>query len=148
MVRVDVLPLLGGRGAVNLLVDEITALAVVADSLFGEGMAGFGLVGSIVFHVDPQFLRSVGELALLTIGTEPLFSIIFAERGLGLVSRASREGPECEWKHIYSPLILITFSGSLAVEVEGGMFAVGVCLGASKVHCHGNMIIGIFASKN
>ena len=94
MVGVDVLPLLGSRGAVNLLVDEIATLAVVADSLFGEGMAGFGLIGSIVFHVDPQFLRSVGELALLAIRTEPLFSIIFAERSLGLVSRASRKGSE------------------------------------------------------
>ena len=93
MVGVYVLPLLGGWGAVNLFVDEIAALAVVANALFGEGVAGFGLVGSIVFHVDPQFLGAVGELALLPVRTEPLFSIVFAERGLGLVSGAGRKGP-------------------------------------------------------
>ena len=36
-----------------MLVNEVAAFAVVAVALLCEGVASFGLVGSIMFHVDP-----------------------------------------------------------------------------------------------
>jgi hypothetical protein len=64
---------------VGLFVYEVAALTVAAVTLFGEGMAAFGFVGSIVFHVDAQFLWSVGKLALLAVGAEAFFCEVFAE---------------------------------------------------------------------
>ena len=78
MVGVDQSPGFVGLQRVALLVDEVASLAVVAVALLGEGVASFGLVGSIMFHVDSQLLRAVGELALLPVGAVPLLGEIFA----------------------------------------------------------------------
>jgi len=64
-------------------VDEVASASEAAASLFREGVAALGFVRSIVFHVYPKLLRSVGELALVAIGTVPLFHEIFAKRALG-----------------------------------------------------------------
>ena len=63
--------------------DEVTPLSVVAVAFFREGVAGFGLVGSITFHVDSKFFGPVGELALLAVGAVALFGEVFAEGSLG-----------------------------------------------------------------
>jgi hypothetical protein len=62
-----------------VLVDKVASFAVVAVALFGECMASFGLVGSIMFHVDPQLLRAVSELALLPVCAVSFLGEIFAE---------------------------------------------------------------------
>ena len=64
--------------------DEVASLTEMATSLLGESMASLCLVGSIVFHVHSQLIRTVGELTLPAITAETLFCEIFAERGLGL----------------------------------------------------------------
>ena len=47
-------------------------------------MARLGLVGSIVFHVHPQLIRTVSELTLPPITAVTLFREVLAEGGLGL----------------------------------------------------------------
>lgn len=58
--------------------DEVASTAVAAIPLLGESVTPFGLVGSIVFHVDPKLLRTVGKLALSPIGAEPLLHEVLA----------------------------------------------------------------------
>ena len=58
--------------------NEVASLSEVTVTFLGEGVACFCLVGSIVFHVDTKFMRSVGELTLLAIAAETLFSEVFA----------------------------------------------------------------------
>jgi hypothetical protein len=65
-------------------VDEIATTAVAAEPLLRKGMAALSFIGSIVFHIDPQLLRAMRELALGPIRTLPLLHEIFAERTLGL----------------------------------------------------------------
>ena len=64
--------------------DEVAPFAEMATSLLREGVAGLGLVGSIVFHVDPQLVRTVSELTLPAVAAVTLFREVLAERGLCL----------------------------------------------------------------
>ena len=58
---------------------EVAPAAVAAVSFLCEGVASLCFVGSIVFHIDPQLLGAVSELAFVPIWTEPLLHKIFAE---------------------------------------------------------------------
>lgn len=53
MIRVDVGPLEGRSGEARALVDEVASISEAAVSLFGECVAPFCLVRSIVLHVNP-----------------------------------------------------------------------------------------------
>ena len=83
MVPVNDPPLLGKRIDRLLLVDEVASVSVTAVAFLGEGVASLGFVGSICFHVYPQFLWSVGKLTFSTVGTEAFLSEVFAKRALG-----------------------------------------------------------------
>lgn len=37
-----------------------------------------------MFHVNPEFQGTMGELALIAIGTASFFHVVFAERAFGL----------------------------------------------------------------
>ena len=89
MVRVYQGPSLTCLNQVYLLVDEVASLAIVAVTFFGEGMASFCLVGSIMFHVDPQLFRSMSELTLLPVCAVSFFNEIFAKRSFGFGADAS-----------------------------------------------------------
>jgi hypothetical protein len=85
VVEVDAAPF---GGEVKFLplsaVDEVTPLSVAAITLLCEGMTALRFVGLIVFHVDLEFLRTVGKLTLPAVGTVPLLHKILAQRTLGL----------------------------------------------------------------
>ena len=84
VIGIDGLPLLGTRGqGGGLFVDEVAAGPVATVPLLREGVASLRLIGSIMFHVNPKFLRAVRELALGAIGAEALLHEVFAERALG-----------------------------------------------------------------
>ena len=53
MVRVNQSPGFTAFHRSVMLVNEVATLTVVAVALLGEGVASFGLIGSIMFHVDP-----------------------------------------------------------------------------------------------
>ena len=63
---------------------EVAPAAVAAVSFLCEGVASLCFVGSIVFHIDPQLLESMRELALAPIRAKSLFHEIFTEGALGL----------------------------------------------------------------
>jgi hypothetical protein len=119
VVRVDEIPALAGTEATWLLlnVDEVAALSVAAEALLGKGMAPFGFVGSIVFHIDPQLLGPMGKLALLAVGAETLLCEVAAQGALGLRANIVHGGPELS--ELMSTLTLLTFSGGLALDIEG-----------------------------
>lgn len=121
VVAVDGLPLLGARGqARGLLVDEIAAGAVAAVALLGEGVASLGLIGSIMFHVDPQLLRAVRELALGAVGAEALLHEVFAEGALGLgAGGAEGQGVPSTGEHLPPEVNVLALGGGLGLEVEG-----------------------------
>ena len=79
MVGVYQSPYFTGLQSIALLVDKVTALTIVAVTFFGECVTSFGLVGSIMFHVDPQLFRAMSKLALLAVGAVSFFSEIFAK---------------------------------------------------------------------
>jgi len=103
-----------------LVVDEVTSLSKTAKSLFLKGVADFCFVGSIMFHIYSQLMRTVSELALLSIGTHTFWSKVFAEGSLGFA-----------WKVRYCPLIvraivifigelvLVSFGWGLTFEIKG-----------------------------
>lgn len=79
MIGIDGLPFACPRWECGgLLVDEVAPTAIAAVSLLCECMATLCLVGSIVFHVDPELLRPVSELALPSVGTEALLHEVLA----------------------------------------------------------------------
>lgn len=63
--------------------DEVAATPIATVSFFAEGVAALGFIGSIMFHVNPKFVRTVGELALVAIGAITFFHEVFAEGALG-----------------------------------------------------------------
>ena len=67
MIGVDEGPALVGRCGVRLLVDEIATLSIAAVTLLSEGVTTLSLVRTIVFHVDSELFRAMGELALLAV---------------------------------------------------------------------------------
>lgn len=90
VIEVDISPALLVRPVgFGLLVDEVAALAETAKAFLLEGVADLGFVRSIIFHVNPELLGPVGELALLAVRTGAFGSVVFAERGFGF---AGEEG--------------------------------------------------------
>jgi hypothetical protein len=84
VVVVDGPPFIGRIGLLAFwLVDEIAALAVAAVPFFCEGMASFGLVGSVMFQVDLELFWAVCELALDAVGAISFFCEVLAEGTLG-----------------------------------------------------------------
>jgi hypothetical protein len=46
-----------------------------------------------MFHVNPEFLGTVGKLALVPVGAKPLLHVVFAQGALGFGRSAPvREG--------------------------------------------------------
>lgn len=99
--------------------DEVAALAVVAAPLLGEHVARLGLVGSIAFHVDLQFLGAVGELALAPVGAVPLLGETFAQRGLGLLVSLSSHGFDVVVNLTFmETVVFFSFSRGLALGIK------------------------------
>ena len=69
--------------------NEVATLSEMTESLLRESMTRLCFVRSIVFHVDSKLLRSVRELAFLSIGAVSFFCEVFAERSLGFGTRSS-----------------------------------------------------------
>ncbi len=90
VVEVDFAPALpGSLGGFGLVVDEVAALAETAEALLLEGVADLGFVRSIMFHVYPELLGAVGELALLPVRAHALCSVVFAEGRFGLAGKVA-----------------------------------------------------------
>jgi hypothetical protein len=91
-------------------VDEIAALAVAAIAFLGEGMACFGLVGSVMFHVDLKLFRAVCELALSAVRAIAFFCEVLAEGTLGFGGTSTIDVTFL-FMSILSKLIFFSFSG-------------------------------------
>lgn len=98
--------------------DEVTAFSVAAVALFGEGVATLGLIGSIMFHVDSQLFRAVGELALLAVGAVPLLCKILAEGSLGL-GAGMTEGRLDRRLIFRREIVFFSFGRSFTLHVKG-----------------------------
>lgn len=84
MVPIDYAPLFHSIcPAVILLVNKITAISEATEPFFRKCMAALRFIRPIGFHVYSQLLRTVGELALVPVGTVPFFREILAERTFG-----------------------------------------------------------------
>ena len=119
MIRVYQGPSFTCLNLAYLLVNEVASLAIVAVAFFSEGMASFCLIGSIMFHVDPQLFRPMSELTLLPICAVPFFNEIFAERSFGFGACPFRGGFVGGVKvDIMEEIVLFAFSGGLAFKVE------------------------------
>ena len=66
--------------AVSMNVNEVAAMAIGAETFIEIAETGFCFVGSIGDCIASEFFGSVGELALLSVWTEPVKHKIFAER--------------------------------------------------------------------
>lgn len=88
--------------------DEVAAIPVAAEPLFGKSMAPLGLVGPIGLHIDSQLLRPMSELALISVGAEAFFSEVLAKRALGFASEFGSGVNEASISGVQG---LIRFSG-------------------------------------
>ena len=67
-------------------VDEVATVSVRTEAFVEKAEAGFCFVGSVECGIAFEFLGTMGELALVSVGTEPVKEEILAKTALGFRS--------------------------------------------------------------
>mgnify|MGYP000639819643 CR=1 FL=1 len=99
-------------------VDEVAAFSVHAVAFVEEDSAFFGLVLGVELLVFAQFVRPVGELALLLVGAHSELEVLFAELGLLLILPYGRFWQDCFREAAGRGRV---FGGGRVVGVFGGV---------------------------
>jgi hypothetical protein len=100
--------------------DKITAISEAAKAFFGERMAALGFVGPIVLHINPEILRAMCKLALVTVWAAAAIHVVFAEGALGLRGGGAVGGDHGgEGQAIMATLHFFSFSRGFGFDIEG-----------------------------